>query len=89
MKHKLVDLNLPEEIALQSEAYIAILHRMGDTLERRVITSAYVDGFRGVFGFFCALSGVALIISFLVKHYNIDRAVSSEHTTDKAGEIEV
>jgi hypothetical protein len=80
MKHRLLDMKLPEEIALESEGFIAILNQMCDTPQRQAIINAYVHGFRGVFAFLCALSGVAFCLSFLVKHYDLDRAMSSEHT---------
>lgn len=83
MKQKLIALALPREIAAQSEAYIAVLHQLGDTPERRAVTSAYVAGFRGVNGFFCGLAGVAFLITLLfIRHFEIDKELASEHKLD-------
>lgn len=76
---KLRDLDLPTSIALESEAYISVLHHLGDTPERAAIISAYRFGFRGLFGCFCGFAGLALFATLFVKHYEINKELVSEH----------
>ncbi|KAJ4546978.1 hypothetical protein HRR77_004518 [Exophiala dermatitidis] len=85
MKHKLLELGLSPEIAVHAESYIAVLRNMGpDNPARAAVTAAYVHGFKGVFGFFCALAGTALLVSVVfVSHYELNtitRELSGEHT---------
>ncbi|EXJ94395.1 hypothetical protein A1O1_02789 [Capronia coronata CBS 617.96] len=83
MRRKLVALHLPATIALQAEAYIAQLHQLGDTPQREAIFAAYVAGFRGVFGFFCGLAGLALVVCLFIRHYKIDKALVTEHRMEE------
>ncbi|EHY59287.1 MFS transporter L2 [Exophiala dermatitidis] len=85
MKHKLLDLGLSPEIAVRAESYIAVLRQMEpDSPARAAVTAAYVHGFKGVFGFFCALAGTALLVSVVfVRHYELNTSkLGGEHTLD-------
>ena len=79
MKSKLKGLGLPTAIAVNAEGYLRQLHEMGDTPKRRAIIDAYAYGFHGVYGFLTALAGVALITSLFIKHYEINKELSSNH----------
>ncbi|KAL2444019.1 MFS transporter L2 [Exophiala dermatitidis] len=85
MKHKLLELGLSPEIAVHAESYIAVLRQLApDSPARAAVTGAYVHGFKGVFGFFCALAGTALLVSVVfVRHYELNTGeLSSGHTLD-------
>ncbi|KAH7016532.1 major facilitator superfamily domain-containing protein [Microdochium trichocladiopsis] len=59
---------LSQEIAIHSESYVAELSQLPDGSDTKAqILQAYLYGFRGVFGFFTAVSGVALLVSLLAK----------------------
>jgi hypothetical protein len=79
MKMKLIELELPTEIAGHAEAFIITLRSMPDSPRKVHILQAYVYGFRGVYGCFCAIAGLAGIVSLFIKHYDMDKELESEH----------
>lgn len=82
MKRKLRLLHLDPSIAVQAEAYIAVLHTLGGTKKRAAVLDAYVAGFRGVFAFFCALGGLALMVCCTVRHYEMNKDLDTKHELD-------
>ncbi|KIW12222.1 hypothetical protein PV08_09498 [Exophiala spinifera] len=97
MRIKLRRLHLPVDVASPQgaeETFVDVLgHLMRPAVEmsppRRadVLVSAYVYGLRGVFGFFCGLAGLALVVSAAIRHFNIDRHVVTDHTLDVEGRL--
>jgi hypothetical protein len=79
MKMKLRHLGLSTDIATNAEAYLLVLRQMGDTPERRIVISAYVAGFQGVFGFLTGLAGLALVVNLFIRHYEINKELITEH----------
>jgi hypothetical protein len=72
--------NLPTSIAADAEAFVAVLRKMPDTPERGALISAYHHGFRGLFGFFCGIAGLALLISVcLIRHYDMNKKLVTDH----------
>ncbi len=72
--------HLPTSIAADAEAYVAVLRKMPDTPERATLITAYVHGFRGLFGFFCGIAGLALLISgCFIRHFDMNKELVTEH----------
>lgn len=88
MQAKLSALHLPPSIAANAEAYLAVLREMGHDREslgqRDAVIAAYTAGFRGVFGFFCALGGLSLVLACLIRHFEINKELTTEHTVDES-----
>ncbi|KAI0124040.1 major facilitator superfamily transporter [Xylariales sp. AK1849] len=74
--------SLPTEIANEAEGYIAELHKLPDGNEmKNKIIDAYRFGFAGVFQVYLGVAAVAFVLSVLfVKHYSLDKNLSTEHT---------
>lgn len=51
-----------------------------DAALRGQVVDAFVYGFRGVFALLMAVGCLALVLSFAVRHYSLDREIVSEHT---------
>ncbi|KAI3528445.1 major facilitator superfamily transporter [Colletotrichum abscissum] len=47
---------------------------------RSKIVDAYVFGLRGVYGLYVGVSGLALLMSFLIRRVSLNRSLRSEHT---------
>ncbi|KAK7920414.1 hypothetical protein PG985_008436 [Apiospora marii] len=82
---KLAWQGLPVDVAYHAESYADALHRMpnggDDDPEdlRKAVTSAFVFGFVGVWQVFLGISGVVFCLSFFVRHFDMDKAIESEH----------
>lgn len=80
MAQKLGDLSLPVEIAINAEAYIAILKTMAATDPARIgILQAYVHGFKGVFEVMTGISGIGLLASLFIKHHDMNKVLQSSY----------
>jgi hypothetical protein len=80
MKTKLMQLNLPVTIAYNAESYIETLRNLptGSPLKVQVL-QAYVTGLHGVYASMCGLAATALLASFFVKHYDMNKELQTEH----------
>ncbi|KAK7980158.1 GNAT family acetyltransferase [Apiospora arundinis] len=77
------------DIAYHAEAYIEELQLLfpntitlpeGDEDRlRKEVTDAFVFGFLGVWQVFLGISGVVFFLSFFVKHFDMNKAIESEH----------
>lgn len=67
------------ELAKNAEGYITILHEMPAGAEKTKIIDAYVYGFKGVYRVYLAISIVALLFSLVIKHYDMNKELRSEH----------
>jgi hypothetical protein len=76
---------LPIEIARNAEGYIHELWSMptNSVLHQHVV-DAYVYGIRGTFGLFCGMAGLAGLASLLIKHFDMNKELESDH---KLGQI--
>ncbi|KAG7073815.1 major facilitator superfamily transporter [Colletotrichum scovillei] len=63
-----------------THAVHAMLSTAGDAALRSKIVDAYVYGLRGVYGLYVGVSGLALLMSFLIKRVSLDRSLRSGHT---------
>jgi len=80
MKLKLEQLGLPVEIARNAEAYISVLHTLpDDSAFKGKILESYVYGLRGVFGLLCGLAGVAGLTSLIIRHFDLNKELETEH----------
>ncbi|KAJ0137845.1 Secondary metabolism regulator LAE1 [Fusarium oxysporum f. sp. albedinis] len=84
MSIKLRQLNLPTEIAKNSEAYVVELHKLPDgAMMKQRIFDAYAFGFRGVFLFFTCVSGFGFLLSLVIKHFDMDRQTEEQRESDE------
>ncbi|KAK8086279.1 Efflux pump FUS6 [Apiospora phragmitis] len=81
---------LPVEIAYHAENYAEGLHRLpggegDDPMRREQVTDAFVFGFLGVWQVFLGISGVVFFLTFFVRHFDMDKAIESEHQLENSG----
>ncbi|CAG9990396.1 unnamed protein product [Clonostachys byssicola] len=67
------------EYSRDASSIVSFLHDMPDDVKKRELVQAYADSLKIVWAAMCALSGVAMIGSFFVKHISLDR----EHETEQ------
>ena len=80
MSMKLRELGLPDHIAKEAELYILKMHEMPDDSPlKETIRRAFVHGLRGLHGSFCAMACLAGILSLFIKHFDMNKALVSEH----------
>ncbi|KAI1619298.1 major facilitator superfamily transporter [Exophiala viscosa] len=66
---KLNELSLPADIAEMSESYVTVHN----------ILHACTYGFRGVYGFFTGISGMAALMSMLIGRFDLNKELETEH----------
>ncbi|ROW08313.1 hypothetical protein VMCG_03205 [Cytospora schulzeri] len=79
MALKLGWLGLSTEIAKNAEGFISQLKLMPASPEKTQILDSYVYGFKGVYSVYLAISGVAFFISLLIKHYDMNKELRTDH----------
>lgn len=79
MALKLQWLGLSTEIAKNAEAFISQLQSMPASPEKTQILDSYVYGFKGVYCVYLGISGVAFFISLLIKHYDMNKELRTDH----------
>ncbi|KAH8749531.1 major facilitator superfamily domain-containing protein [Diaporthe sp. PMI_573] len=88
MSSRLRQAGLDIGIASVSEAFVAELHQMRpDSPLRSQILDAYCFGLRGIYLVFTSISGVALFLSMLMKHFDMAEEVISEHELQQVFKI--
>ncbi|KAH8664348.1 major facilitator superfamily transporter [Xylariales sp. PMI_506] len=70
---------LSTDIAKNSEGFIPELLAMPAGAEKTSILDAYVFGFRGVYAVYVGIAGAALMISLLIKKYDMNKEIATEH----------
>ncbi|KAH6883875.1 major facilitator superfamily transporter [Thelonectria olida] len=86
MRLKLQEMDLPTDIARDGEAYATELHKLPDESALKAqILEAYVFGFRGVYLFFTCVSGLALLLALLIRHFDMEREAESQQRTQRWG----
>ena len=73
MSSKLTALGLPVQIAHDSEQYVFRLRDMAAGTEKTAILESYMHGFHAVFIFVTAISASALIASFVIRKFSMDK----------------
>jgi len=79
MKIKLVQLELPVEIARDAESYIVTLMSLPASPFKTHVIEAYVYGLHGVYGTLCGIAGLASFLSLFLKHFDMNKDLDSEH----------
>jgi hypothetical protein len=81
MKVKLRALGLPLWIADEAESYIPrLLAQPEGSAFIHLVKEAYLYGFKGVFGTFCAVAGMAGAASIFIERFDLNKELESEHT---------
>jgi MFS family permease len=78
MSDHLSSLGLPIEIAHDSERWVYILRSMGDSPKKTAILESYMKGFESVFILMTGLAASALIASFLIKKFSMDKLLVAQ-----------
>jgi EmrB/QacA subfamily drug resistance transporter len=79
MSTKLSSLHLSTKIAHNAEGFITVLKKLReDDPVREWALEAYVAGFRGVFGVIAGVSGMGLLVSFVIRRHGMDRILESK-----------
>ncbi|KAK8041480.1 major facilitator superfamily transporter [Apiospora phragmitis] len=80
MARKLEWEGLPLTLADNAEAFVGTLRKMPDGAPNKVrILGAYVYGFHGVLGVYVAAAGLAFFVSLFIRHYDMNKAIDTEH----------
>lgn len=66
------------ELAKDAAALVQIIKATPDGQNKLDLRTAYVDSVRVIFIVLCALSAVALVSSFFIKNYDLNRALETE-----------
>ncbi|KAH7382481.1 major facilitator superfamily domain-containing protein [Phaeosphaeria sp. MPI-PUGE-AT-0046c] len=80
MSSHLSDLGLPTEIAHDSERWVYILRELADGAKKTAILESYVEGFRYVYIGMTAAAGSALVVSFVIRKFSMDKVLSAQFT---------
>ncbi|PLN86151.1 major facilitator superfamily domain-containing protein [Aspergillus taichungensis] len=68
------------EYSQDAAGLVQVIRRMPDGAEKRDLQVAYTDSLRVVWAVCCGICGVAFLMSFLTKKYDLDRAMESSQT---------
>lgn len=79
LSHRLHHLGLPLSIALNAEGYEQVLKAMAPSPEKTQILQAYAWAFKMLFATMTGISGLGLVLGFLIGRKTLDRALESEH----------
>ncbi|KAH4210187.1 hypothetical protein HBI25_058870 [Parastagonospora nodorum] len=80
MSENLAASGLPAEIAHDSERWVYVLRTMADGPQKTAILEAYMKGFQYVFMMMTGISGSALAVSFVIRKFSMDKALSTHFT---------
>ena len=80
MSDKLSELGLPTSIAHDSEQYIFHLRVMAEGVEKSAILESYTHGFHAVFIFVTAISASALVVSFAIRKFSMDKVLLTAYS---------
>lgn len=83
MSLKLRQMDLPTDLARDSEAYVTELHKLpdGSALKKQIL-EAYIFGFGGVYLFFTCISGLAFLLALLIRDFDMDREAENQQELD-------
>lgn len=80
MSNKLSEHGLPADISQDSERYVFVLRNMRESIQKTMILESYVKGFESVFIMMTVIAGTALIVSFAIKKFSMDKILLSQFT---------
>jgi fucose permease len=78
MSGHLKELGLPTEIAHDSERWVYVLRTMANDEKKTAILESYMQGFHYVF--MTAVAGSALVVSFAIKKFSMNKRLSAQFT---------
>jgi dimeric dUTPase (all-alpha-NTP-PPase superfamily) len=73
-------LGLPTEIAHDSERWVYVLRTMANDEKKTAILESYMQGFHYVFIMMTAIAGSALVVSFAIKKFSMNKRLSAQFT---------
>lgn len=79
MIKKLAEKGLPKSIAAEAENFVATLQAMPAGEEKDAYLAVYVGAFHGVYYVLLALAALCLVLTFFIRHHNMDKKLVSEH----------
>ncbi|KAH6883867.1 major facilitator superfamily transporter [Thelonectria olida] len=88
MSLKLKHEGLPVHIAQDSEAFLSQLGQLPDNSFKRHLLTAYVAGFRGVSSLLVAFSGLALVLSLLIKGVSMTKTIPRGRAVERGTIVE-
>ena len=80
MSKELSRFGLPTKIAHNSEQFIFILRTMEDMTKKEAILECYVKGFHAVFIMTTAVAVTALLASFFIRRFSMDKSLVTQFT---------
>ncbi|KAF4813215.1 Efflux pump FUS6 [Colletotrichum siamense] len=79
MALKLRRQGIAEDIARRAEEYLLVVKTLPDGTFKDAVLESYAYGFKGVHGVYVALAVIAFFLSFLIRHYDLNRIHETEH----------
>lgn len=70
---------LADEYSQDASGLVTVISDMSDGVQKQELVKAYADSLKTVWAVFCALSGVAMVGSFFLRHLSLDREHKTEH----------
>jgi len=80
MSGKLSELGLPTSIAHESESYVFVLRTIADSPQKSAILESYKKGFESVYIMLTAVSMSALVASFVIKRFSMDKTLLAQYS---------
>jgi hypothetical protein len=80
MSGHLTKFGLPAEIAHDSERWVYVLRTMAEGPKKTAILDAYMDGFHSVFIMMTGVAASALVVSFVIRKFSMDKVLSTQFT---------
>jgi hypothetical protein len=80
MSGHLAEFGLSTDIAHDSERWVYILRNMASGPHKTAILESYMTGFHYVFIMMTAVAGSALVVSFVIRKFSMDKVLSAQFT---------
>jgi hypothetical protein len=80
MSGHLAEFGLPTDIAHDSERWVYILRNMASSPQKTAILESYMTGFHHVFIMMTVVAGSALVVSFVIRKFSMDKVLSTQFT---------
>jgi len=83
MALKLQSEGVDTDIARNSEAFVEQLGLLPDSDFKTNVLNGYAFGLMGVYAVYVGMSGLAFLVSLLIKHCDMNKKLDTEHTLEK------
>ncbi|KAF9877104.1 major facilitator superfamily transporter [Colletotrichum karsti] len=83
MALKLERKGIAQDIAQRAEEYLLVIKTLPDGTFKDAILESYAFGFKGVHGVYVSLAVIAFFLSFLIRHYDLNRLHETQHTLEE------